>query len=110
MIILLHFKFKENLLNTKENKMAIYSELNGNILNKLLHAAISELDAISTYSSIIESTDDPIIKKTLADISAEESVHHGQLTGLIKYINETYKKKFTEGEREFEIDLEKSKK
>ena len=49
---------------------------------------IGEQDAISQYDAQAEMTDNPIVRKTLEDISREEKVHQGQLVTLLSVLGD----------------------
>ena len=45
-----------------------------------------ELEAIYLYDAHVHATDDPLVKKVLADIRDEEKAHVGELTALMRYL------------------------
>ncbi len=47
---------------------------------------IGELEAIFLYDAHVHATDDPVVKKVLADIRDEEKAHVGELTALMRYL------------------------
>jgi len=47
---------------------------------------IGELEAIFLYDAHVQATDDPLVKKVLADIRDEEKAHVGELTALMRYL------------------------
>ena len=49
---------------------------------------IGEQDAISQYDAQAEMTDNPVVRKTLEDISREEKVHQGQLIELLSVLGD----------------------
>ena len=47
---------------------------------------VGELEAIFLYDAHVHATDDPVVKKVLADIRDEEKAHVGELTALMRYL------------------------
>lgn len=60
----------------------------------------SELEAVYLYDSVVHATDDPVVKKVLADIRDEEVEHIGELMALMRYLDPSITGLMQEGEGE----------
>ena len=72
-------------------------ELNKEILRL---GIIAELDAISLYEQLAAATDDPGIKKVLADIAKEEKTHVGEFQALLLKLDGEQVKELKKGREE----------
>lgn len=61
---------------------------------------VGELEAIYLYDAHVMATDDPVVKKVLADIRDEEKAHVGELTALVRYLDPSTDKHLQAGEDE----------
>lgn len=59
-----------------------------------------ELEAIFLYDAHVMATDDPVVKKVLADIRDEEKAHVGELTALLRYLDPMTTEHLLSGENE----------
>lgn len=70
-------------------------------LFRIIQGAVEdEHSASSTYSAIIESCDDPEIKKTLEEIRNDELRHIWQLTDLLMQIEPNFQEQLGKAEAE----------
>lgn len=60
----------------------------------------SELEAIYLYDAHANASDDPVVKKVLADIRDEEIEHCGELLSLMRYLDPRITSLLLEGEGE----------
>lgn len=65
-----------------------------------------ELEAIFLYDAHVMATDDPVVKKVLADIRDEEKQHVGELTALMRYLEPEVTQLMLEGEGEVKEMME----
>lgn len=65
---------------------------------------MGELEAIITYQSHIDATDNQVVRRTLTDIMDEEKVHIGQLFGLLFVLDPSSKTLFEKGLNEFNTE------
>ncbi len=78
-----------------------------NIDREILRAAIiAELDAISLYEQLADSTDNTAIKKVLLDIAREEKTHVGELLTLLLTLDKEQEEELEKGKKEVEEILE----
>lgn len=67
---------------------------------------IGELEAIFLYDAHAAASDDPVVKKVLADIRDEEKAHVGELMTLLKYLDPAEAAHLAEGESEVKEMME----
>ncbi|MDR1921018.1 MAG: demethoxyubiquinone hydroxylase family protein [Candidatus Adiutrix sp.] len=67
-----------------------------------------ELEAIFLYDAHVQATDDPVVKKVLADIRDEEKTHVGELTALMRYLDPAVTELLTAGENEVKEMMEEA--
>lgn len=96
---------------------AFANPFSGNIDRKISNAELlqalrvdiaGELEAIYLYDAHVHATDDPLVKKVLADIRDEEKEHVGELMTLMRYLEPEIDALLEEGEgevREMMADL-----
>ncbi|MFA7218929.1 MAG: ferritin family protein [Synergistaceae bacterium] len=65
-------------------------------------AIIAEEDAIKQYETVVDSTDNETVKKTLQDIADEEKVHVGELQKLLSILLPDEQELLDEGASEVE--------
>ena len=65
-----------------------------------------ELEAIFLYDAHVMATDDPVVKKVLADIRDEEKAHVGELTALMRYLDPMTTEHLLSGENEVKEMME----
>lgn len=66
----------------------------------------SELEAIYLYDAHVMATDDPLVKKVLADIRDEEKQHVGELMALMRHLDPTLAGLMADGEGEVKEMME----
>lgn len=69
-------------------------------------AIIAELDAISLYEQLAESTENEDIKKVLLDVAKEEKTHVGEFQTMLLMYDEEQVKELEHGKEEVEELLE----
>lgn len=65
-------------------------------------AIIAEEDAIKQYETVVDSTDNETVKKTLQEIADEEKVHVGELQKLLSILLPDEQELLDEGASEVE--------
>lgn len=94
---------------------AFASPFSGNVDRKITKAELiqairidiaGELEAIYLYDAHVHATDDPVVKKVLADIRDEEKAHVGELTALMRYLDPTITEHLLSGENEVKEMME----
>lgn len=68
-----------------------------------------EIEAIFTYDSHVQATDDTIAKKVIGDIRDEEKAHVGELMALLRILDPKEAEFFEEGQQEVRELLQKEK-
>lgn len=66
----------------------------------------SELEAIFLYDAHVMATDDPLVKKVLADIRDEEKEHVGELMALMRHLDPALAGLMADGEGEVKEMME----
>ncbi len=66
-----------------------------------------EIEAIFTYDSHVQATEDPIAKKVIGDIRDEEKAHVGELMALLRILDPKEAEFFEEGQEEVQELLKK---
>jgi len=66
-----------------------------------------EIEAIFTYDSHVQATEDPIAKKVIGDIRDEEKAHVGELMALLRILDPKEAEFFEEGQEEVKELLKK---
>lgn len=69
-------------------------------------AIIAELDAISLYEQLAESTENEEIKKVLLDVAREEKTHVGEFQAMLLRLDEEQVEELKHGKEEVEELLE----
>lgn len=67
---------------------------------------IGELEAIFLYDAHAAASDDPLVKKVLADIRDEEKAHIGELMTLMRHLDPAEATHFASGEAEVKEMME----
>jgi rubrerythrin len=67
-------------------------------------ALIAEEGAIKQYESVVDATDNELVKKTLQSISDEEKVHVGELQKLLSILLKDEQQFLDDGAKEVEND------
>lgn len=71
-------------------------------------AIVGEFDAIDLYEQLAAASKDPLVKKVLLDIAGEEKTHVGELTELLKRLDQQQREEMEHGREEVEeLDEEK---
>ncbi|HYF82517.1 MAG TPA: ubiquinone biosynthesis protein COQ7 [Clostridia bacterium] len=68
-----------------------------------------EIEAIFTYDSHVQATEDTVAKKVIGDIRDEEKAHVGELMALLRILDPKEAEFFEEGQQEVRELLEKEK-
>ena len=76
-----------------------------NDIDLIRTAMVGELDAISLYNQIAETSDNEEVKKILLSIAQEEKVHMGELQKLLDKLDPENKQSMEQGEEEAGEDL-----
>lgn len=88
---------------------AFANPFSGNVDRKITKAELlqalrvdiaGELEAIYLYDAHVQASDDPLVKKVLADIRDEEKEHVGELTALMRYLEPDLDTLLENGENE----------
>ena len=69
----------------------------------------AEYEAIQLYMQLAESTDNKLAHEVLKDIADEEKVHAGEFLRLLKELAPDEEKFYSEGYKEVEAEIKKSK-
>jgi len=69
----------------------------------------AEYEAIQLYMQLAESTDNKLAQEVLKDIADEERVHAGEFLRLLKELAPDEEKFYSEGYKEVEEEIKKSK-
>lgn len=70
----------------------------------------AEYEAIQIYMQLAESIDNKLAQEVLRDIADEERVHAGEFLRLLKELAPEEEKFYTEGAKEVEAEIKKTKK
>jgi rubrerythrin len=68
-------------------------------------AIIAELDAVSLYEQLAETTENQAIKKVLLDVAGEEKTHAGEFQTLLLREDEEQREELQKGKQEVEEKL-----
>jgi hypothetical protein len=88
-----------------ENVMALQTMSVREVCRALRDAIIAEESAINQYETIVDSTDDEVVKRVLQDIADEEKVHVGEIQTVLASLSPDEDDLLDEGEDEVEDEI-----